>query len=71
MKELRVSVYYVNTMGHADNDVIHFLADTEDEALEQIRQLRASYDNVLKRKGDSFFISKFVEIRIEDGAGIL
>jgi len=71
MKELRVSVYYVNTMGHVDNDVIHFLADTEDKALEQIRQLRDRYDNVLKRKGDSFFISKFVEIRIEDGAGLL
>jgi len=71
MKELAVSVYYANTSGHADSDVIHFLADTEEEALAQIMMLRARYDNRLKRKGNSFFISKFLEIRIEDGAGIL
>jgi len=71
MKELRVTVYYANTSGHTYNDVIHFSAKDENEAIEYIMRLKNRYDNTLKRKGNSLFTSKLVEIRIEDGAGIL
>lgn len=71
MKEIVVSVYFANQAGHVDAEVVRFLADTEERAIEQIIHLRTKYDNILKRKGNSFFMSKLVEIRIEDGAGII
>lgn len=72
MKELIVSVYY-NTSAQRDVDIeqVRFMCETKEQATSMIEHIISKYDDVLERQGDSFVKLKFIQVVIEDGAGLL